>query len=121
MYEVLDVVVVALIGFVLYFLNHLKGSILEIEGRLNATIENIAQNEYDLPSLNGLKDEVLDIVESTIENLTPPTAIDHIAGAVSQYFQMKLMKEMNGFSAPMELVDKAKDIADTVQDIVSND
>lgn len=118
MFEALDLVVVVVLGLILYFLNHLKGSILLIEGRLNETIENLANNTQELPSLNGLKDEVLDIVESTIENLQPPTALDHIAGAVSQYFQFKLMRDMNMENLPQQLpdiIETAKDVVDGIR------
>ena len=76
---------------VMYF----KGIISRLEDRLNESTKKILGKEVDLPNLNELRDEVLDIVQETIENLQPPSAIDHLMGAASQYFQLKMMKDFN--------------------------
>lgn len=51
----------------------------------------------DVPSsfVDELKDEMFNIVEDTLQNLSPPTAADHLMGTLSQLFQMKMMKNLN--------------------------
>lgn len=51
----------------------------------------------DVPDtfIEQIKDEMFGIVEDTLQNLSPPTAADHLMGTLSQLFQMKLMKNMN--------------------------
>lgn len=51
----------------------------------------------DVPSsfVDEIKDEMFNIVEETLQNLSPPTAADHLMGTLSQLFQMKMMKNMN--------------------------
>lgn len=48
-------------------------------------------NDTDSIDLNAIKEELLDIVEDTINNLQPPNAFDHIMGALAQFAQHKLM------------------------------
>ena len=50
----------------------------------------------DVPSsfVDEIKDEMFNIVEETLQNLSPPTAADHLMGTLSQLFQMKMMKNM---------------------------
>ena len=118
MFEVTDGLLVVVFLILLFILNHFKGIITQLESRLNDSIKNIERNEFEIPSLNSLKEEVLDIVESTIENLQPPTALDHIAGAVSQYFQFKLMKDMKmeGITPELpEIIDTAKNIVENIK------
>ena len=58
--------------------------------------------------LNTLKDSLTDIVEETLENLNPPTAFDHIAGAAVQFMQMKMMAGLEQVSPQLA------DLAETV-------
>lgn len=118
MFEVTDGLLVVVFLILLYILNHFKGIISQLEDRLNDSINSIEKNDFEMPSLNALKEEVLDIVESTIENLQPPTALDHIAGAVSQYFQFKLMRDMKlDEMAPVlpEVIETAKEVIDGIK------
>ena len=50
----------------------------------------------DVPSsfVDEIKDEMFNIVEETLQNLSPPTAADHLMGTLTQLFQMKMMKNM---------------------------
>ena len=60
----------------------------DLKDRLNAPL--------DVPSsfVEEIKDEMFNIVEDTLQNLSPPTAADHLMGTLSQLFQMKMMKNM---------------------------
>ena len=120
MLGVVDGLLVVVLMVIFGLLYHLKDLISQIEAKLYISVEDLKQTASNPMSLESLKDEVLDIVESTIENLTPPTAIDHIVGAASQYFQMKMMRDFQ-INSPMELVDKVKDTVETVTDAISND
>jgi hypothetical protein len=44
--------------------------------------------------INGIKEDLLDMVHDTIQNLQPPTAADHLMGMLGQFAQMKMMKSM---------------------------
>lgn len=120
MFEYRDFGLVVCFSVFLLVLYHLKTLIISFESRLNEAIADINENDVALPSLNGLKDEILDVVNSTIENLQPPTAFDHIAGAVSQYFQMKMMKEMQ-VMPQLDVIENVVDAAQGVADLMNND
>jgi len=61
----------------------------DLKSRLNEPI--------DVPDtfIDSIKEEMFNIVEDTLQNLTPPTAADHLMGTLSQLFQMKMMKNMD--------------------------
>jgi len=61
----------------------------DLKDRLNEPVE--------VPSsfVDNIKDEMFNIVEDTLQNLSPPTAADHLMGTLSQLFQMKMMKSMD--------------------------
>ena len=88
MYETLILVCGGfLITFGLYFMsqNVLK-ALEEISGNLNR------ETTHDFPDIQSIKDDLLEIVEDTIQNMQPPSAIDHLMGALAQFAQIKLMK-----------------------------
>jgi hypothetical protein len=45
-------------------------------------------------NLDGIKNDMLGMVEDVISNMQPPTAGDHLMGALTQFLQMKLMGSM---------------------------
>jgi len=49
------------------------------------------QND-NIIDFNAIKEELLGIVEDTVANLQPPSAIDHLLGAFAQFAQVKLMQ-----------------------------
>ena len=70
-----------------------------ISNRINVIGDRISNFTVDLPSLNDpaellavLKDSMEDIVADALENIQPPSAFDHIAGAGGQMIQMRMMK-----------------------------
>jgi hypothetical protein len=72
-----------------------------LEGRLND-----AGSVVDIPfSLDDVKDSMIDIVEDTLKNMNPPSAFDHIAGAVAQMIQAKTMKSMGLGALPPAVAD----------------
>jgi len=97
-----DVLLFLLFGVMLLFFSHFQRITLKFDERLTAIGMPGDKINFDI---DALKSELLDIVENTIESLSPPSAFDHIAGAVSQYFQMRMMKE---FQAP-ELEERIKE------------
>ena len=48
--------------------------------------------------LKEIKEELGDIVHDVVANLQPPSAVDHLFGAIAQVIQVKAMKGM-GLSA----------------------
>lgn len=64
---------------------------------LHSLASEIKENGIDLPPtfIEELKDEMYNIVQDTIEGMNPPTAADHLMGALGQLVQMKLAKSMN--------------------------
>lgn len=110
MVEVMDILVLLALAGLVAFLGYLQRIIIQVESRLNEVVNSKDDISFDFTKI---KDEMLDIVESTIENMTPPSAFDHIAGAVSQYFNMKMMKEFKleqmAQSLPEIITDEAQD------------
>lgn len=54
-----------------------------------------ARETTSFTGIDDVKEELLGIVEDTIANLQPPSAIDHLMGALAQFAQIKLMKSMD--------------------------
>jgi len=68
-----------------------------LSSSLQSIATEIKDNGIDLPPsfIEELKDEMYNIVQETIEGMNPPTAADHLMGALGQLVQMKLAKSMN--------------------------
>jgi hypothetical protein len=67
--------------------------------------------------IGELKEELLDMVHDTIGNMSPPTAIDHLLGALSGPIQMWAMRKAGidpSTGKPMELV---KELANLTPDL----
>jgi len=79
-------------------LDHIEAKYDEKLGRLNDSSK----------VLTTLKDSLTDIVEETLENLNPPTAFDHLAGAAVQFMQMKMMSGLEQVSP--QLADLAESV-----------
>jgi len=54
-------------------------------------------------NIDEIKEELLDLVHDVLQNMQPPSAGDHIFGAIGQILQFKMM-QMFGDEAPKELV-----------------
>ena len=79
-------------GFGAYILMKMDSKNADL-GRLKKDFEN-AMSDLSMPSLNldGLKEELMDMVEDLMQNMRVPTALDHMAGIASQMMQMKGMR-----------------------------
>lgn len=44
--------------------------------------------------IDGIREELLDVVNQTIQQMRPPNVADHLGGILSQFAQMKMMKMM---------------------------
>jgi len=64
---------------------------------LHSLAKDLKENGVDLPPtfVDEMKDEMFNIVQETVEGMNPPTAADHLMGALGQLVQMKLAKSMN--------------------------
>ena len=63
---------------------------------LNATIEAIEMPKLDVPELkfDNLADQLEDRILETIQNMRPPSAIDHLAGMWGQIMMMREQAKM---------------------------
>jgi len=100
-----DVLLFLLFGVMLLFFSHFQRITLKFDERLNDLNAPGGNMSFDLESL---KEELMGIVENTIESLSPPTAFDHFAGMASQYFQMRMMKEFK-IDQPTQLEEEIKE------------
>ena len=79
-----------------------------LESRLNE-----AGGAVDIPfSLDDVKDSMIDIVEDTLKNMNPPSAFDHIAGAIAQMIQAKTMKSMGLNALPPAVADVVEEFVE---------
>jgi hypothetical protein len=60
---------------------------------LKTDIENVSLNTSD-SFIDNIKEELLDVVNETINNMRPPNIADHLGGILQQFAQMKMMKMM---------------------------
>lgn len=71
-----------------------------VNQHLSKTLEHLTES-FKQPQgemaidLGAIKEEMLDMVHDTIQNLQPPNAMDHIMGAVAQFLQVKMMRSLN--------------------------
>lgn len=79
-------------GFGAYILMKMDSKNADL-GRMKTELQN-SLNDLSMPALNidGLKDELMDMVEDLMQNMRVPTALDHMAGIASQMMQMRGMK-----------------------------
>jgi len=79
-------------GFGAYILMKMDSKNADLS-RLKKDFES-AMDDLSMPSLNldGLKEELMDMVEDLMQNMRVPTALDHMAGIASQMMQMKGMR-----------------------------
>ena len=64
-----------------------------ILGTINQISNEFKHGETEV-NIDAIKEDILDIIEDTLANMQPPNAFDHIAGAVGQFIQYKLMKSV---------------------------
>jgi len=81
-------------GFGAYLLMKLDSKNADI-GRLKIDFKQM-MDALELPTLNidAMKDEMLEIIEDLISQMRVPTAIDHAAGFMTQFLQMKAHRQM---------------------------
>jgi len=91
---VLEETLFALLGLLVAFnVGHLL-TLRRCEGALLAlTMESKRLTDFDPGSiLDDVRDEVVDVVTSMVNNMRPPTVADHLGGVVAQFAQMRMMK-----------------------------
>ena len=64
--------------------------------------------------IDGIREELLDVVNSTIQQMRPPNIADHLGGILNQFAQMKMMKMMQkeGIGLDLESVALGSNIKD---------
>jgi len=56
-------------------------------------IEEASLNTSD-SFVDTIREDLLETVNGVIQNMQPPTIVDHLGGVIQQFAQMKLMKAM---------------------------
>ena len=76
-------------AFILMKLDLKKVEAIQLQKEIERTLGNI-----NIPEINleGIKDELFDVVEDLMANMRVPTALDHGMGMFQQFMQMKQMK-----------------------------
>ena len=76
-------------AFILMKLDLKKAEANQLQKEIERTLGNI-----NIPEINleGIKDELFDVVEDLMANMRVPTALDHGMGMFQQFMQMKQMK-----------------------------
>jgi len=80
---------------------HLTAQIQEVEIEFKRT----NGNGFNLDEIKG---ELFGIVEDILQNMQPPSAVDHVFGAIAQIIQFKAMKMMD--VEPSTLLEQSEDV-----------
>ena len=94
----------------MWFFHNISQRIEGIELKITASTDNMERLNGSGDMLETLKDSLEDIIADTLENIQPPSAFDHIAGAIGQMIQMKMMKSMD--MLPPQIVEGLNDLND---------
>ena len=76
-------------AFILMKLDLKKIEANQLQKEIERTLGNITIPEFNL---EGIKDELFNVVEDLMANMRVPTALDHGMGMFQQFMQMKQMK-----------------------------
>jgi len=94
-------------GLIAWAFQTLSHRLNTLENQINNKIENIGDSSGLLTSL---QDSMTGIIEDTLENMQPPTAFDHIAGAAVQFMQMKMMNTMETLNPLLESLEQEDNV-----------
>jgi len=76
-------------AFVLMKLDMKKGESERFKTEIEKTLASISMPHIDL---DGIKGELIEVVEDLMQSMRIPSIADHLGGAVAQFMQMKQMK-----------------------------
>jgi len=76
-------------AFVLMKLDMKKGESERFKSEIEKTLGGIAMPHIDI---DGIKGELIEVVEDLMQSMRIPSIADHLGGAVAQFMQMKQMK-----------------------------
>lgn len=101
MYEIitgvlLGLLALAVVGLAIRLEQCHKGILIMAENLRTAfkrDIEEASLNTSD-SFVDTIREDLLDTVNGVIQNMQPPTIVDHLGGVLQQFAQMKLMKAM---------------------------
>ena len=83
--------------FLAFRLERCHSSIGRMAETLHLNLKEDISNVSILTSdsfIDGIKEELLDVVNETINSMRPPNIADHLGGILQQFAQMKMMKMM---------------------------
>lgn len=114
----LFVVCLILVLCVAFWLHHSssKALIQQFRGLVDGLADGGAT--YDI-KIEDLKEDLLDMVHETIGNMEPPSAIDHIAGALAGPIQMWAMRKAGIDPSTGKPIEMIRELADSVIDEIA--
>ena len=88
-----------IVGFIALALRLEKchSSIAMMASNLHENLKNDIRGASEETSdnfIDGIREELLDVVNATIQQMRPPNIADHLGGILNQFAQMKMMKMM---------------------------
>jgi len=94
-------------GFIAYHYRALSDRLDQFEDIEERIMEKLDRLNDSPELFKNLKDSVSEVVEDALENMQPPSAFDHLAGAAVQFMQMKMMAGLE--QLPPQLSDLVED------------
>jgi len=64
-----------------------------LKNQIKTSAESLNSDGIEV-NIDGLREEIFEIIEEMLGNMHTPTFFDHIGGALSQFVNYKLMKTM---------------------------
>lgn len=93
---VLGLLVLAVVGLAIRLEQCHRGILIMAENLREAFKRDIAEASLNTSDtfVDTIREDLLDTVNGVIQNMQPPTIVDHLGGVLQQFAQMKLMKAM---------------------------
>tara|TARA_R100000951_G_C2603037_1_gene168782 strand:- start:3 stop:353 length:351 start_codon:yes stop_codon:yes gene_type:complete len=99
---------VALMGFLAYKIDK---SNTAVRHEIQIGIEKLASKGIpDFPDIEELREEVEDIIQSTMGAMRTPQIADHLGAVFQQWAQFKMQKEMHQMNVAQQLTEAVPDV-----------
>ena len=99
---------VALMGFLAYKIDK---SNTAVRHEIQIGIEKLASKGFpDFPDIEEMREEVEDIIQSTMGAMRTPQIADHLGAVFQQWAQFKMQKEMHQMNVANQLVEAVPDV-----------
>lgn len=93
---VLGLLVLAVLGLAIRLEQCHRGILIMAENLKEAFKRDIEEASLTTSDnfVDTIREDLLDTVHGVIQNMQPPSIVDHLGGVIQQFAQMKLMKAM---------------------------